>query len=284
MEPGKHSHMAEGTAYLRAVHMSIDGEPKILEDPLAAQLLGPGLDDRIAAERERLAMPGLIKARSMVTMRSRYAEDELTAAIDRGVNQYVILGAGLDTSPYRDCHPANSIRIFEVDHPDTQSWKLEKLNIAGIQVPDNVHYVAVNFESDSLAERLTAGGFNNDEPAFISWLGVTYYLHREAILDIFKYVAHLPSPSQLVFDFIVGVAELSEPDRASMKAIKSYAEEYGEPWISQFEPTELRQMLSDSGFGETFHLSHALATRKYFEGRADGLYMDTLTEMMSAIV
>ncbi len=284
MESGEHSHMAEASAYLRAVHMSIDGEPKILEDPLAAKLLGPGLDDKMTADHERLARPGLIKARSLIVMRSRYAEDELTAAIDRGVGQYVILGAGLDTSPYRDGHPANDIQIFEVDHPDTQCWKLEKLNEAGIQAPENVRYVAVNFESDSLTERLSAGGFNNDEPAFFSWLGVTYYLHQEAILDIFRYVAQLPSPSQLVFDFVMGDAELSDTEREAMKVIVAYVKEYDEPWLSRFEPSELRQMLNDSGFGETFYFSHDLATRRYFEGRSDGLSLDFSTQMMSAIV
>ena len=283
METGKHSRMAEGSAYLRAVHMSIDGEPKILEDPLAAKLLGPGLDDRIAADRERLAKPGLIKARSLVAMRSRFAEDELTAATDRGVTQYVLLGAGLDTSPYRNSYPSQLVQTFEVDHPDTQRWKLEKLDNAGIQIADNVHYVAVNFESDSLAERLIACGFNNDEPAFFSWLGVTYYLHREAILDIFRYVAHLPSPSQLVLDFIVADAESSEIGPA-MKDIKSLVTKYGEPWISQFEPPELQQLLSDSGFGKISHFNYDLANRKYFEGRTDGLLIDPLTQMMSAIV
>ena len=284
METGKHSHMAEGSAYLRAVHMSIDGEPKILEDPLAAKLLEPGLDDRITADHERLSMPGLIKARSLVAVRSRFAEDELAAAIGRGVTQYVILGAGLDTSPYRDDHPSQHVRTFEVDHPDTQRWKLEKLDNAGIQVADNVRFVAVDFEKDSLAERLVAGGFDNNAPTFFSWLGVTYYLHREAILDIFRYVAHLPSPSQLVFDFIIGDAELNKTERAAMKAIVEFVKEYREPWISLFEPMELQKMLNDSGFDKTFHFNHDLATKKYLEGRADGLYLDFSTQMMSAIV
>jgi methyltransferase (TIGR00027 family) len=284
MEAGKHSYMAEGSAYFRAVHMSIDDEPKILEDPLAATLLGPDVDDKMAADLERLSRPALIKARSLIVMRSRYAEDELTAAIDRGVTQYVILGAGLDTSPYRSGHPAQQVQTFEVDHPDTQRWKLERLNAASIQIRDNLHHVAVDFESDSLAERLTASGFNSEEPTFFSWLGVSYYLNLESVLDIFKFVARLPSPSQLVFDFVMSDSEIGETERQAMKTITALVEKYGEPWLCRFGPTKLQQTLHDIGFGKTFYFSHELATRRYFEGRSDGLCLDFTTQMMSAIV
>ena len=284
MESGKHSYMAESSAYLRAVHMAIDGKPKILEDPLAATLLGASFDDRLAGDLERLAWPALIKARSLIIMRSRYAEDELEAAIERGVTQYVILGAGLDTSPYRSAHPAQRVQTFEVDHPDTQHWKLERLETAGVQLRDSLHHVAVDFEKDSLAERLNAGGFKSDEPTFFSWLGVSYYLNRESVLDVFRYVAGLPPPSQLVFDFVMSDSELNETEREAMKRITAFVEKYGEPWISQFGPKELQKMLRDIGFSKTTYFSHELATRRYFSDRADGLYLDFSTQMMSAIV
>ncbi len=284
MESGKHSYMAEGSAYLRAVHMAVDGEPKILNDPLAAKLLGPELDEKIIADRERLASPALIKARSLIVMRSRFAEDELSAALDRGITQYVILGAGLDTSPYRNGHPAEHVQTFEVDHPDTQRWKLQQLNTAGIPIRDNLHHVAVDFECDSLAEQLVDGGFNKDEPTFFSWLGVTYYLNRESVLEIFRYVASLPSPSQLVFDFVMGDAELNEKERSAMKKITTFVEKYGEPWLCRFGPTELQETLHNIGFATTFHFSHALATHRYFENRTDGIHLDFTTQMMSAIV
>jgi len=284
MESGKHSFMAEGSAYLRAVHMSVDGEPKILNDPLAAKLLGADFDDKIATDRERLASPGLIKARSLIVMRSRYAEDELTAAIDRGVTQYVLLGAGLDTSPYRSGHPAQHVQTFEVDHPDTQRWKLGKLKKAGVSMRDNLHHVAVDFEHDSLAERLIAGGFNIHEPAFFSWLGVSYYLNRDSVLDIFRYVAGLPSPSQLVFDFVMDDSELSETEREGIKKILTFVEQFGEPWLCRLGPTDLQQMLHAAGFNKTFYFSQELANQRYFKDRTDGLRLDFTTQMMSAIV
>ncbi len=284
METGKHSYMAEGSAYLRAVHMSVDGEPKVLDDPLAATLLGAGVDARIAADRDRLASPPLIKARALIVMRSRYAEDELAAAISRGVTQYVVLGAGLDTSPYRSGHPAQRVRTFEVDHPDTQRWKLEKLRGAGVQIRDNLQHVAADFERDSLAERLVAGGFDKDAPTFFSWLGVSYYLSRDSALDIFRYVGGLPSQSQLVFDFVMDDSELNDTERKAMRSITEYVKRHGEPWLCQFGPTDLQQTLRDIGFSKTVYFSHALATRRYFEGRPDGLFLDFTTQMMSAIV
>lgn len=284
MEAGKYSYMAEGSAYLRAVHMAMDDEPKILDDPLAVKLLEPGFADRMEADRERLVKTGLLKARSLLVMRSRFAEDELAAAIENGVAQYVILGAGLDTSPYRSGHPAQKIETFEVDHPDTQQWKLEKLRAAEIRIRENLHHVAVDFETDSLANRLAASGFDSNEPAYFSWLGVTYYLERESVLDIFRFVARLPSPSQIVFDFVVSEAELGRTETEAMKVITNLVEKYGEPWLSRFGPQELTRTLEEIGFSKIFHLSEKLAARRYFDDRADGLHIDISTQMISATV
>lgn len=284
MESGKHSRMAEGSAYLRAVHMVIDGEPKILQDPLAATLLGPGFEERLSADRERLATAPLVKSRSLICMRSRFAEDELAVAIGRGVRQYVLLGAGLDTSPYRPGHPAGQIDTFEIDHPDTQRWKLERLHRAGVAIGDRLHHVAVDFEKDSLAGRLAASGFDREQPAFFSWLGVSYYLNREAVLDVFRFVGSLPAGSQIVFDFVMDDTELNRTEREAMKGITAMVQRFGEPWLSRFGPQELQRTLRELGFSRTEHFSHALASHRYFEGRTDGLYLDFTTQMMSAIV
>jgi methyltransferase (TIGR00027 family) len=284
MEAGKHSRMAEGSSYLRAVHMAIDGEPKILEDSLAAVLLGAEFEAKMTADRERLASPPLVKARSLICMRSRFAEDELAKAIARGVGQYVLLGAGLDTSPYRPGHPAQQVDTFEVDHPDTQRWKLERLRAAGVRFGAHLHHVPVDFEKDTLAARLATSGFDRARPAFFSWLGVSYYLNREAVLDVFRFVASLPAPSQIVFDFVMSDEELGEDERKAIRTITEFVQRFGEPWRSRFGPNELQKILRDSGFSRTEHLSHAQATARYFAGRSDGLHLDFTTQMMSAIV
>jgi methyltransferase (TIGR00027 family) len=217
-------------------------------------------------------------------MRSRFAEDELATAIARGVDQYVLLGAGLDTSPYRPGQPAQQVQTYEVDHPDTQRWKLERLLSAGVRIGERVRHVPVDFEKDALAARLAAAGFDRTRPAFVSWLGVSYYLNREAVLDVFRFVASLPPPSQIVFDFVMSDAELNDAERKAIKTITEFVQRFGEPWRCRFGPKELQQTLREIGFSRTAHLSHALATRRYFEGRSDGLHLDFTTQMMSATV
>ena len=130
--------MAEQTALFRAAHQVLDNDPKILLDPLAVTLLGKETETRINAQRELYTKPYIVKARTFAIMRSRFTEDELSAAIDRGVRQYVILGAGLDTSPYRAGHPSEKINTYEIDHPDTQRWKLDRLAQAQIPIRENL--------------------------------------------------------------------------------------------------------------------------------------------------
>ena len=284
MEEGKHSFMAEGTAYLRAVHMTLDGEPKVLDDPLAAKLLGPGLEAKIAADKERLTSSALVKARALIVMRSRFVEDELMAAIDRGVTQYVILGAGLDTSPYLAGHPAEKLPTYEVDHPATQELKLERLAEAGIRIGKNIHHIAIDFERESITEVLDHAGFDRNQPTFFSWLGVSYYLYPESVLDIFEYVARVAPASQLVFDFMLADSVLGEKERQAMAKITVFLEKYREPLLCRFDPQELQDTLRRIGFSETFYFSWERATERYFKDRADGMYLDFTTQMMSAVV
>ena len=153
MRAGEPSRTAFGAAALRAAHQDAD-EPRIFTDPLARRILGPDrLPDR-AWEQPRL--------RLFIAVRHRFAEDSLAAAVSRGTRQVVVLGAGLDTFAYRNPDPET--RVFEVDHPATGPWKRERLAEAGIEVPPNVGYVAVDFERDSLAERLAAAGFDAGAP------------------------------------------------------------------------------------------------------------------------
>jgi methyltransferase (TIGR00027 family) len=123
-----------------------------------------------------------------VAARSRYAEDQLAQAVEQRVAQYVVLGAGLDTFAYRNPHAAY-LRVFEVDRPATQAWKLERLQAAGIAVPPELQFVPVDFERQTLATGLEQGGFDSGSPAFLSWLGVTPYLTRESCMATLRFIA-----------------------------------------------------------------------------------------------
>lgn len=134
--------------------------------------------------------------------RAAYTEQSLKRAALIGIKQYVILGAGLDTFAFRETEFLSKYRVFEVDHPLTQSKKLERIVRAGWTVPDNLAFVQVDFTKDSLAERLIAVGFDPSVKSFFSWLGVTYYLSAGAIDTMLSGLSGLCADgSALVFDY-----------------------------------------------------------------------------------
>ena len=145
MQEGNPSKTAFGVARRRAAHQILDQQPLVLTDPVAVPILGPQAADGIRAEAEKHNSPFGRAMRSFMVARSRYAEEQLQAAVTSGINQYVILGAGLDTFAYRN--PYAQLKVFEVDHPATQEWKRYLLAQAVIEIPPSLTFVPVDFES-----------------------------------------------------------------------------------------------------------------------------------------
>src|SRR5205814_9309872 len=146
-------------------------QPVVFADPLATRIVGREAAEVLAANpRHFETSPIASYLRAFVAVRSRIAEDELGLAVARGVRQYVVLGAGLDTFAYRNPYPAGAVRVFEVDHPATQAWKRRALADAGIPIPPSVTYANVDFEREAIGGRLEAAGFDRHTPAFFSWL------------------------------------------------------------------------------------------------------------------
>ena len=166
MQTGKASKTALRVAIRRAAHQLVD-HPRILEDPIAVQLLGPGF----ARDMDRAMHKVARDFRAFMAVRSRYVEDRLAQAVAAGVTQYVVLGAGLDTFAYRNPFPA--LRVFEVDFPATQQGKREMLAAASIPLPANLTFVPLDFEHQTLAQGLAVQGFNPAQPAFFGWLGLS---------------------------------------------------------------------------------------------------------------
>ena len=165
MDQGKASVTALGSAVARAIHQLVDDDPKVFLDPVAVRLVESSAPGAVEA--------GMSRARGAVAViRSRFAEDELAIAAMQGIDQYVILGAGLDTFAYRQPQYAGALHIYEVDHPATQAWKRECLAKADIPLPSNLSWVPVDFECQTLPEQLAAAGFDGSHPAVFSWLGV----------------------------------------------------------------------------------------------------------------
>lgn len=270
MEEARPSHTALRVAMRRAAHQLVD-EPKVLDDPLALKILGPRAVERLQGG-EGTGDDRLSRAlRAFMAARSRYAEDELARAVSRGVAQYVVLGAGLDTFAYRNPHPADSLRVFEVDYPATQEWKRRQLEATEIAIPASVTYAPVDFERQPLAEGLRDAGFDASKPAFFSWLGVSMYLTEEAIAATLGFVASTPPGGGVVFDYTVARETLGMMERVAFDVLAKRVEAAGEPFRTFFEPKALAERLKRIGFRTVEDLGADEINARYFQGRADGL-------------
>jgi methyltransferase (TIGR00027 family) len=219
-----------------------------------------------------------------MVMRNRYAEDELDKAIARGVAQYVILGAGLDSFVYRRPDLAGVVQVFEVDYPATQQWKRMRLRELRVELPPNLIFIPLDFEMQPLTAGLQAGGYRPEAPAFFSWLGVTMYLTEEAIFNTLRVVASLALGSEIVFSYVVPEALLDEEHQRLLAAIKAGAAARGEPWLSCFEPAHLKARIKELGFTQVWDLGPEEANARYFAGRTDGLRVPPWFHLMSARV
>ena len=262
MEKDKSSATSLGVASLRAVHLLIDGEPKLLYDPVILRLLDPSLEEMIRRDPNVFRHTLSIWLRSHVLLRSRYAEDCLARAYARGIRQYVLLGAGLDTYAWRQPPGLEELRIFEVDHPATQEEKRQLLAKAGLETPDNLFFTPADFESVTIGEALGQQNFDPTLPCFISWLGVMVYLSMEAIDAVFDWMITLPPGTEMVLTF----TRKKDHDPLGQRAA-----ELGEPWQTFFTPEELKDKLLQRGFSSVDILQPREAWNTYYAGRTDGL-------------
>jgi methyltransferase (TIGR00027 family) len=239
MEPGQPSRTAMSAAHARATHQVADSPP-VFPDPLATRIIGAD-----PAAPPRSGMP--TEVRLFMAIRHRLAEDALADAVaTAGTRQVVILGAGLDTLAYRNPHP--DLRVFEVDHPDTQAWKRKRLADAGIGVPETVVYCPVDFGEQTLDAGLAGSGFDPGAPSFFVWLGVVPYLTRDLVLATLRFVARLSARSEIVFDYNQPPSALPSERRPMLAALAEAMAERGEPWRSFFTPDEIAADLAGAGF------------------------------------
>ncbi len=264
---------------LRAAHQLIDGEPRILDDPVAALLLGDDAVTRILDAREDLMRPELVALRSHVVLRSRYAEDHLREAVARGITQYVILGAGFDSFAYRQPEWARGITIFEVDHAESQRAKRDALASAAITPPSNVIYAVADFAQQSLRDVLALAGFDFSRPALFSCLGVLVYLETTAVQELFAFVGSLPRTTELVFTFTA-----PEADGSAVGTLAERAAALGEPWLSRLTAAQVDAMLRAAGFSHVEFPAIDDIARRYYRNRTDSLLPPRRTSIGCAIV
>lgn len=266
MHQGKPSRTALKVAIRRAAHQLAD-DPPVLVDPIAVRLIG----DEHKRDMERARHPVARDFRAYLASRSRYAEDRLAEAVARGIGQYVVLGAGLDTFAYRNPWPA--LRVFEVDYPATQEWKRGLLTEAGVDEPENLTFAPVDFEKKTLLEGLAEAGFDRTRPTYFSWLGVTPYLTMGAFRATLAMLATLPRGSALTFDYSFPPTTLSPARQEIYMRLARKLAESGESMRLFFAPAEIDAEMGRAGFKIWEQVGPTQLNEMYFRGRADGLWL-----------
>ena len=256
-------------ALWRALHVLVDPPPHVLEDEVGLELADP--DDGWRS-RPDMDPDGTRLFRASIVARARFIEDLVVEHTGRGVGQYVILGAGLDTFAQRRPEIAARLRVFEVDQPGHQAWKRQRLIELGFGIPEWLRLVPVDFEAgESWRERLAAAGFDVGKPAVVASTGVSMYLTREANVAALRQVASLAAGSTLATTFILPL-ELTDPDvRPGLELAVKGARASGTPFISFFTPEDMLALAREAGFREVRHVSAATLAERYFAARTDGL-------------
>lgn len=252
------------TAMWRALHVLIDQPPHVLDDTLGLQIAGVA-DDRWQ-QRPDMDPERTRSTRSSIVARARATEDIVT---NSGPQQYVVLGAGLDTFAQRH---KGTVHVFEVDTPAAQAWKRQRLDTLGLLDPERLRLVPVDFEAgESWRDKVVAAGLDPAVPTVVSMLGVTMYLTREAISATLRAAASLAAGSVVVFSYSRPL-EMAPPEiRPSLEGAARGAAASGHPWLSLLTPDEAASLARDSGFADVHTVTSADLHHRYFADRPDGL-------------
>ena len=255
-------------ALWRALHLEVDPTPHIFEDQVGLELAAPEDDWRNRPDMSSFTKP----FRASILARARFIEDLVAEQARQGVDQYVILGAGLDTFAQRRQDIASGMTLFEIDRPGPQAWKRQRLVDLDYGIPSFLRFVPVDFEAgDDWWRHLTAAGFDPEKPAVVASTGVSMYLTREAIMATLRQVATLATGSTFAMSFMLPI-ELADPEvRPGIERAAAGARASGTPFISFFTPVEMLEMAQTAGFTEVQHISAAALAERYFADRTDGL-------------
>jgi len=251
MIEGRPSETATQVAAAREAHRRYDDRPPLLDDIHAAALLGETGHTAVEAYGDEAPWI-LLENRLFLPLRARLVEDRLAEAYARGVRQYVILGAGLDSYVWRQPESQRALRIYEVDHPSTQKWKVDRLAGLGWSLPSNARMVACDFEEMTASEALATTDFDPTRPTVVSWMGVIYYLERETAGDAMADLATILAPgSELVFDVMLPWDAMPERYHAIREQMIAWLKGAGEPQKNRYLPEELVEAATAAGFGQT---------------------------------
>lgn len=254
------------TALWRALHVQIDAPPHLIDDEIGLALAAP---DEGWQRRGDMHPTGTAPYRAAIVARTRFVEDLL---VDEHLDQYVLLGAGLDTFAQRHPELGGRVEVFEIDQPGPQAWKRRRLDELGYGVPDHLHLVPVDFEADDdWWAALRQAGFDANATTLVSSSGVSMYITREATIATLQRLAGLAPGSVLVMTFILPFDLVDEADRAGLEGAARGAQASGTPWISFYTPDDVVSLARHAGFRDVRYVPTHEVAERYLAGRTDGL-------------
>lgn len=252
-------------AAARAAHPITDSAPHLFDDAAARRLCAAAGPSPLDFHRAHPAEPVLAAARLSAITRAAYTEERLRAS---RLRQYVVLGAGLDTSASR--LPAEpSTTVWHVDLPGVSAWRAALFDRAGL--PERGVSVAVDLAAVDPVPELVRAGLNPDSPVFVAWLGVSMYLDPAAVRGTLDALGALAGGSELVFDHIAAPPERDAAGAAYVAAVGAALGANGEPWRCTPSREDVRRWLEESGWTPTEVLEEAETVPADFWNRDDAL-------------
>ena len=288
-KPQEKSKTSEVAAAARAHHLRSTNHP-IFADSFAYSLCGNTwqkiLDSKlIFTIVDFFVLRHLRPIATEVVVRARYCEDRVVEAVNSGIDQYVILGAGLDSFAMRRTELADRVTVFELDQTVTQEDKRTKMRANNIPEPGNVRYICADLNKVDLFDALTENGFSMNKKTIFSWFGVTYYLPLDTNKSTLENIAGQSAEgSEILFDYLSDDSNISARWQKVKKKCIEFVNKRGEPWICGFEPTEIARWVESCGFAQVDNLTPAEIGDRYFAAREDQLEFPPIFGFIRAVV
>jgi methyltransferase (TIGR00027 family) len=271
MKQQQSSRSAEGVAGLRAIEAEKPEGERICYDPYAWAFAPAGIGFAISkwiitsGLYDRMA-PGAV---GFVAVRERYIDDYLKTCLEAGLDQVVILGAGFDTRAYR-IPGIEKTSLFEIDHPATQAEKLKRLHKVVDPLPRHVTFLPVDFNTQTLNDRLLGSGYDEHAKTLFIWQGVTYFLTREGVDNTLAFIAAHSGPgSAVIFDYFYNEV-FDDTTNGYAKALRRAAQLSGEEYMFGIDRGQIEPFMAQRGFGEVQNLTLEELKQRYFTGKNAG--------------
>ncbi len=256
----------------RAIESSKDLNERICHDPFAHRFLPPGftvigeseIPEKIALKIFMDLVPGF---HEFFLARTRYIDDYLQCFLSNDLEQLVILGAGYDSRAYRFDALKNGIKIFEIDHPATQTIKKEKLLEIFKTLPDHVTFVPVDLRKDELGFSLYENGYDHRLKTLFIWEGVTMYIDQQAVDEMLVFISkNSGKGSAVIFDYTYPDVINGSNERKEAKEWLKKASQSDEPLHFGISDNDVQELLVENGFQNIECATSDYFNNRYFTG------------------